>query len=539
MAFLRIDRKKSGQYISIAETYRTADGKVRTRILYNLGSVADYTPAQLQRIGKQLYELGGGDLKPLLGLDAKEIARYNYGYSQIYSTVIRHYGIDLILNRLARKYKLKFNLYNAVLLMLLERLQDPCSKRANWFNQREYLGVVPVSLHHLYRSLDKLADNSKLLQRQIFETGRDLFNRKLDVVFYDVTTLYFESEKEQDGSLRQMGFGKDGKIGNTQILFCMLIDQDKQPVGYRIFKGDTFEGHTFEKSLDDLKTQYQIEKVIVVADRGMLSSSNIELTQAKGYEFILGERLKNLPKKQQDELLNVSQYQKQWTYTDRDEQQIIIKYTTLELEGKKIIATYSEKRAKKDRHDREKKLQTAQSLLKNTSLLKKKTARFFIKSEGKEKYILDEEKVKNHEKYDGILAISTNNTSLEVTEILSQYKQLFKIEHTFRTFKSHLEMRPMFHWTDKRIEGHICLCYIAFTLLNYVLLKTKEAKQPLTENSLPKTLDKMQVSLIEQHQEQIFLRSADNPQQKELLTALGIRPIPYICKPSKFPKITL
>lgn len=539
MAFLRIDRKKSGQYISIAETYRTANGKVRTRILYNLGSVADYTPAQLQRIGKQLYELGGGDLKPLLGLDAKETARYNYGYSQIYSTVIKHYGIDLILNRLARKYKLKFNLYNAVLLMLLERLQDPCSKRANWFNQREYLGLAPVSLHHLYRALDKLADNSKLLQRQIFETGRDLFNRKLDVVFYDVTTLYFESEKEQDGSLRQMGFGKDGKIGHTQILFCMLIDQDKQPVGYRIFKGDMFEGHTFEKSLDDLKTEYQIEKVIVVADRGMLSSRNIELIQDKGYEFILGERLKNLSKKQQDELLNVSQYQNQWTYTDRDEQQIIIKYTTLELEGKKIIATYSEKRADKDRHDREKKLQTAQTLLKNPSLLKKKTARFFIKSEGKEKYILDEEKVKNQEKYDGILAISTNNTSLEVTEILSQYKQLFKIEHTFRTFKSHLEMRPMFHWTDKRIEGHICLCYIAFTLLNYVLLKAKEAKQSLTENSLRKTLDKMQVSLIEQHQEQTFLRSADNPQQKELLTALGIRPIPHICKPAQFPKIIL
>lgn len=536
MAFLRIDRKKSGKYISIAETYRTAEGKVRTRILYNLGSVADYTPEQLQRIGKQLFELGGGDLRPLLGQDAKEIARYNYGYAQIYSTVIKHYGIDTILNRLARKHKLKFNLYNTVLLMLLERLQDPCSKRANWFNQHEYLGIDPVDLHHLYRSLDKLADNHKIFQRKIFETGRDLFNCKLDVVFYDVTTLYFESEKEQEGSLRQMGFGKDGKVGNTQILFCMLIDQDKHPVGYRIFKGDTFEGHTFEKALEDLKSEYQIEKVIVVADRGMLSSHNIELTQAKGYEFILGERLKNLPQKQQAELLDVSQYQKQWTYTDSDEEQIIIKYTTLELEGKKIIATYSEKRAKKDRHDREKKLQTAQTLLQNPSLLKKKPARFFLKSEAKQSYVLDEEKVKQQEKYDGILAISTNNTTLEVTEVLSQYKQLFKIEHTFRTFKSHLEMRPMFHWTDKRIEGHICLCYIAFTLLNYVLLKTKDLKQPLTENTLRKILDKMQVSLIEQHQEHTFLRSADSPQQQALLTALGIRQVPHICKPSHFPK---
>lgn len=539
MAFLRIDRKKSGQYISIAETYRTVEGRVRTRILYNLGSVSDYTPEQLQRIGSRLYELGGGELKALLGPDAKEIARYNYGYVQVYSKVVKHYEIDVILHRIERKHKLSFNLYNAVLLMLLERLQDPCSKRANWFNQGEYLGIKPTALHHLYRALDKLADNSKLLQRQIFETGRDLFNRQLDVVFYDVTTLYFESEKEQDGKLRQMGFGKDGKIGNTQILFCMLIDQDKQPVGYRIFKGDTFEGHTFEKALDDLKTEYQIEKVIVVADRGMMSSHNIELTQTKGYEFILGERLKNLPKKQQNELLDLSRYEKQWTYTDSDDEQIIIKYTTLELEGKTIIATYSEKRAKKDRHEREKKLQTAQVLLKNPSLLKKKPSRFFLKSEEKQSYVLDEEKVKQQEKYDGILAISTNNKSLEVTEILGQYKQLFKIEHTFRTFKSHLEMRPMFHWTDKRIAGHICLCYIAFTLLNYVLLKTKNANQPSTESTLRKTLDKMQISLIEQNQEQTFLRSADNPQQQELLTALGLRPLPHLCKPSQLPKINL
>jgi transposase len=539
MAFLRIDRKKSGQYICIAETYRTGEGKVRTRVLHNLGSVADYTPEQLKRIGFNLYKLGGGELKSLLGPDAKETARYNYGYVQVYGKVVKHYGIDSILDRIERKHKLTFSLYNTVLLMLLERLQDPCSKRASWFNQKEYFGIEPVALHHLYRALDKLADYSKLLQRQIFETGRDLFNRELDVVFYDVTTLYFESEKEEEGSLRQMGFGKDGKIGNTQILFCMLIDKDKQPIGYRIFKGDTFEGHTFEKALEDLKSEYQIEKVIVVADRGMLSSHNIELTQTKGYEFIIGERLKNLPKQYQAELLDLSRYQKQWAYTDSEDEQIIIKYTTLEVEGKKIIATYSEKRARKDKHDREKKLQTAQTLLQKPSLLKKKPARFFLKSDGKEKYVLDQEKVKQQEKYDGILAISTNNSSLDIADILSQYKQLFKIEHTFRTFKSHLEMRPMFHWTDKRIEGHICLCYIAYTLLNYVLLKTKDLKEAFTENSLRKTLNKMQLSLIEQNQEQIYLSSAPQPQQASLMTALRIAHLPAICSKSHLSKINL
>ena len=232
-------------------------------------------------------------------------------------------------------------------------------------------------------SLDKLADNNLLIQKRIFQTGRDLFNQQLDVVFYDVTTLYFESETEQDGALRQMGFGKDGKIGSTQILFCMMIDKHKQPIGYRVFKGDTFEGHTFEHALEDLKQQYQIDKVIIVAYRGMLSKHNIELTTSKNYEFILGERLKTLPKSLQEKLLDLSAYTKDWTYKDSDGQDVPIRYATLQHEGRTIIATYSANRAKKDKCDREERLQTAAALLANPSLLKKKPQRYFLKETGK------------------------------------------------------------------------------------------------------------------------------------------------------------
>ena len=513
MPFLKVERKSSGTYLRILESYRNQDGQPTSRVLYSLGKVEDYTPEQLQRLGIRLYELGGGEVKALLEGAIEELARYNYGYVQVYGKALRHYGLDALLNRLARKHHLQFNLLDAVQLMLLERLSDPCSKRSNWLNQQEYIGLEPVSLHHLYRALDKLADNNLLIQKQIFQTGRDLFNQQLDVVFYDVTTLYFESETEEDGALRQMGFGKDGKIGNTQILFCMMIDKHKQPIGYRVFKGDTFEGHTFEHALEDLKQQYQIDKVIIVADRGMLSKHNIELTTSKSYEFILGERLKKLPKALQEKLLDLSAYTKDWAYTDSDGEHVLIRYHTLQHEGRTIITTYSEKRARKDKHERGERLQTAEALLANPSLLKKKPQRYFLKSTDKSSYELDKTKIAASEKYDGFLAISTNNKDLSPTEVLEQYKQLYKIEHTFRTFKSHLETRPMFHWTDKRIEGHICLCYIAYTLLNYVLLKANEKQQTLTEASLRKLLDHMQVSLLQHNHQQIYIRS--KPQEKE------------------------
>ncbi len=534
MAFLRIEKKKSGQYLRIVESYRDEKGVSRHRILYALGKVEDYTPEQLKRIGFKLYELGGGNLKDLLGITTAEKARFNYGFYQLYSKALHHYCLPRIFKQISAKHKLGFNLQNAVLLMILERLQDPCSKRSSYFNQQEYLGIEAVGLQHLYRSLDKLADYNKVIQKQIYQTGRDLFNQRLDVVFYDVTTLYFDSEVEQEDALRQKGFSKDGKIGKTQILFCMLIDQDKQPIGYKVFKGDTFEGHTFEHAVKDLKKEYQIDKVIVVADRGMLSKNNLEITVNSGYEFIVGERLKKLPEAIQSHLLNHKNYLSEWKYKDASDREVVIRYCTIQHQGRTIIGTYSAKRAKKDAHEREEKLATAQKLLAKPSLVTKKASRFYLKKEGNDTYELDKDRVKKEEKFDGFLAIATNNTDLPVSTILEEYKHLYRIEHTFRTFKSHLETRPMFHWTDKRIEGHLCLCYLSYTLLNYTLLKLEKAGLKTTETQLRKLLEKMQLSLVEQDGKEYYIRSAQQEQEALIQQKMGLNTLPAV-----FPVVSL
>lgn len=528
MAFLRVENKRSGKYLRIIESYRDNSGKTRQRILYSLGKVEDYTPEQLRRIGSKLYELGGGDLKQLLGITTTEKARYNYGYYQIFSKAFKNFGLDFISKNIQQKHKLSFDFQNAMLLMLIERLHDPCSKRSNYFNQSEYLGITPVELQHLYRVLDKLSDYNQLIQKQIYRTGRNLFNQKLDVVFYDVTTLYFDSELEVEDSVRQKGFSKDGKIGKTQILFCMLIDRNKQPIGYRIFKGDTFEGHTFAHAIEDLRKEYQIDKVIVVADRGMLSTDNLKIVVDNGYEFIVGERLRALPKHVKSYLIDIKNYHKEWRYIDSLGKEVLVQFCTTKYKGRIIIGTYSQKRARKDCYKREKKLITAQKLLTQPALLAKKASRYFLKKEEKEKYVLDVEKIKRDEQYDGFLAIATNNEKLSIAEVLDQYKQLYRIEHTFRTFKSHLETRPMFHWSNKRIEGHICLCYIAFTLLNHTLLRLESAGVKITENKLRKLLDKMQVSLIEHDTKEVLLRSAQQPDEQLIQQKLGLKPLPNI-----------
>jgi hypothetical protein len=266
MASIIIDKKKSGDYIRIVESYRE-NGKPKTRTLYTLGRVDSFSPGSLKKMGQRLYVLGGGDLKDLLGESVQEEGRYNYGFYLIYQKVFAHYGLDRLLDRIGKRAKLSYSLSQVVLFLLLERLNDPCSKLGSYHHQEEYLGLPQVQLQHIYRSLDYLADHSKLIQQAIFHTGRDLFNQQLDVVFYDVTTFYFESEVEKPESLRQKGFSKDGKIGSTQVVFAMLIDRNKQPIGYRLYSGDTWEGYTYGQMINSLKKEYMIEKVSHIGGR--------------------------------------------------------------------------------------------------------------------------------------------------------------------------------------------------------------------------------------------------------------------------------
>ena len=527
MAYMRIDKKEGEQYIRIIKSKRS-QGKVVKETIYNLGKVSDYTPAMLKRFGERFYELGGGDPRELLKGTIEEIGRFNYGYYQLFSKIFSVYSLDKLLKRIENKHDLKINLTNAIMLMLLERLHEPCSKRANFFHQEEYLGIEKVELHHLYRSLDYLAQYSKQIQNNIYQPRSDLFNQALDIVFYDVTTFYFESSLEKDEELRQKGFSKDGKIGTTQILFGLLIDKHKQPIGYQIYKGDTFEGHTFENALKQLKSQYQIQNIIVVADRGMLSRNNIEITTEQNhYEFILGERLKTLPENIKFFLLDINNYTRTWVYNKHDEP-ICIRYCTIDYEGRTIICTYSEKRAEKDRKERLDKLTKSEKLLKQPNLLKKKAHHYYLKTDDKTKYYLNEEKIKQSEKYDGFLAISTNAKHLATEEVLNNYRHLYQIEHSFRTFKTHLETRPMFHWTDSRIEGHICLCYIAYTLLTHMQNKLLKSNVSLSENQIRKALDTMQVSLIKNNEDYCYLRSANKDNVDVMINRIGVKKLPNI-----------
>jgi transposase len=524
MAFLRKEKKGNATYLRVVQSYRTKDGKSKHRTLYNLGKAENYTPSTLKKIGAALYELGGGRIDELESKQLHEICRYNYGFTQVVKKLLKIYKLDSFFDRITRNKNLGFNLADSLTLLLSERLHDPVSKHASYTNQRDYLGLPKIELQWIYRSLDYLYDNQEPVKQLIYSKGRNLFNQELDVVFYDVTTFYFDSSTE-DG-FREKGFGKDGKIGKTIIVFGMLIDKNKQPVGYEVYRGKQYEGHTFTDALDRLKQKYQIGKVICVADTGMMNQDNVSEVQESDYEYIFGERLRNMARGIQNEILDLSKYKKLKVTDITNSNEIEIQYYLTGHKGKRLISTYSERRAAKDKAERDEKIERAKQFLSNPSTLDKKAKNFYLKKDEKSNYSLDVEKIKHSERFDGFMTIATNNTELSPADILGAYKQLYKIEHSFRTFKTFLETRPMFHWTEHRILGHLALCYISFTLLNYLQLQLQKQGVPQSENQIRKALVKMQMSLISQDQKQYYLRSNTTTNAKQILKALSIREIP-------------
>jgi transposase len=529
MSYLRQEIKKSGTYLTICENYRDSHGKIVRKVLFNLGKLESYNPEALKRIAEKLYALAGGDIRDLLinNHDIIEISRKNYGFPLVCSYMMRKYQLDVLFDRIKRHYDLKYNLYNNVLLMICNRFNDPLSKLGCYNTQDEYLDIPNIDLHTLYRTLDKLDDNSSKIQKWMYGQHRNLFNYEIDVVFYDVTTFYFESSKEEEGGIRQFGFGKDGKIGDTQILFGLLVDRNKQPIGYRIYDGSTYEGHTFADMVADLRNEYSINRVIVVADRGMMNEDNIKLfgdgENQIDYGFIVGERLKNLSKEDKSYLVNFKNY---IPYTfEKDGEKITNYYCIYKKENKTIIGTYSQKRADKDRYERERKIEKGKHLLKSRSEINKKPSTYYLKQVGKTSYVLDEKRITESEKYDGYLCIATNEDNLDTHEIVSRYKDLWHIEQAFRTFKTYLETRPMFHWTNGRIRGHICLCYLSYCLLNSLQIQLKQANLSYSENKIWKTLTRMQVSHIEQTGNHYYLRSRMDEQTDQLLNILKIKPM--------------
>lgn len=401
-------------------------------------------------------------------------------------------GIDLVLGKIFNE--IGFNQIEDELFkdLVLYRLVYPKSKLKTTeylhrFSQKHY------TEDDIYRYLDKLHSKQKELVQQIsFKHTQAVLGQEISVVFYDVTTVYFEIDNEDE--LRKTGFSKEGRHQNPQIVLGLLVSKNGYPLAYDIFEGNKFEGHTMLPIIDGFKTKYKLNQLVIIADSGLLSSQNIEQLQAKNYEFILGARIKNESKEIKNKILSLK--------LKNGESEMI------EKDNLKIIITYSDSRAKKDKSNREKGLKKLEKRIKTGRLTKtninNRGYNKYLKLEGEIKVEIDKTKFDQDTKWDGLKGYITN-AQLTKDEILENYAHLWNIEKAFRIAKTDLKIRPIYHRKKQRIEAHVCLVFVAYKVYKELERQLKMKKSDLSTEKVIEIL------------QSIYQIEIKNPQNKEVV----------------------
>lgn len=322
----------------------------------------------------------------------------------------------------------------------------------------------------VYRYLDKLYNTQKEIVQQIsFEHTCKILNQDISVVFYDVTTIYFEIDEEDN--IRKTGFSKEGKHQNPQIILGLLVSRNGYPLAYEIFEGNKFEGHTMLPVVNAFKEKYQLSHLVIIADSGLLSRSNIEELQDKNYEFILGARIKNEPEIIKSKILGLEL---------KNGQSSVVKKGELTL-----VITYSDSRAKKDAYNREKGIRKLEKLIRtgrlNKSNINNRGYNKFLKLEGEISVEIDRRKLENDKKWDGLKGYLTN-AKMDKDQIIENYQHLWQIEKAFRVSKSDLKIRPIYHRIQKRIEAHICINFVAYKVFKEIERQLQEKKAKISVN---------------------------------------------------------
>lgn len=360
--------------------------------------------------------------------------------------------------------------------LVLSRLVAPGSKLKTVDYLWRYNGVS-YDISKIYRYLDKLCDRDKRkadikdrIEQITFAHSATAMGGCIDVVFYDITTLYFEAADEDD--LRRTGYSKDGKFDCPQVLLGLLVTREGQPISYEIFEGDLSEKKTFIPLLKRAQEKFGFPSPIVVADAGLLSRKNIEDLVADGYEYILGARLKNENTNVKRKVLDLKLTDGQVASIETDD-------------GLRIVVSFTEKRRKKDAFNRVRGLRRLQDKVASGKVSKR-----HINNRGYNKYLrlkgeatisIDMEAFEQDGAWDGIKGYVTN-TKLSDEEVLSNYHNLWYIERAFRMNKTDLQIRPMYHRLRNRIEGHICICFCAYVLQLEIERLLKAANSELTIN---------------------------------------------------------
>ena len=449
------------------------------------------------------------DLKQL-----KETQRIVSGIHAVYGAVYESLGLDRLLP--AWRYTAS---NRALCHSVLARLANPTSKRASVRALAADFGVQ-VSLAQVYRMMD-LLDEKRIEQLNTLagEQAKALLGGPLRVLFFDCTTLYFESFS--DDELKQPGYSKDARFKECQVLLALVVTETGLPVHYRVLPGATFEGHSLIPVVKALQEDYDVQAAVIVADRGMLSEDNLRTLEDAGLYYIVGAKLKTLPNATQARVLDEHRYQP----LGEDG----IRVLSLPHASRRLVVSYAPVRAEKDRHDRDQAISKLRKKLAKSAnpkdLLNNYGYKKYLKVEGKTTLSVNQDKVSEAQRWDGLHGVITNlPESTDTPTILSQYRGLWQVEDTFRVSKHDLKVRPIYHWTPKRIRAHLALAFMTLLCVRHLQYRMALQARAVSPEVICNALTHVQHSVLEhkQTQRRYVIPSAISEVGRQLYKVMGL-----------------
>ncbi|MEO8852656.1 MAG: IS1634 family transposase [Ginsengibacter sp.] len=356
--------------------------------------------------------------------------------------------------------------------LVIARLSQPMSKLATVDYLKSHFDE-DVQLHKIYRYLDKLYNTQKDKVQEIsIDHTKKVLGGKVGLMFYDVTTLYFETDYE-DG-FRENGFSKDGKHSQPQLVLGLLVSKDGYPLSYSLFPGKQYEGYTMIPIVEDFVKRFDLgDDFVVVADSGLMNKTNIELLESGGYQYIIGARIKG-----------ESEKIKKWVLSLEHQDDV---FHETRKGNARLIIGYSEKRAKKDKYNRDRGITRLKKTYKSGKITKdninKRGYNKFLEISDNIHVTINQEKISEDQRWDGLKGYLTN-TELPADEVCFQYNGLWAIERAYRVTKGTIELRPMFHFSERRIEAHVCICFVAYKVY-------KELERIIKSTGIDLSVDKV------------------------------------------------
>jgi Transposase DDE domain len=536
--FIRTQTNADRTYLLLVENERVA-GRVQQKIIARLGRLDELVNSgELDRLLKSLGRFS--EKYTVLGAHARGEALTTrtrvVGPALIFERFWQELGIEGVINELAQARRFAFALERAVFLTVLHRLFAPGSDRAaeKWKADYAIAGAEALGLHQLYRTMGWLGEplpgqlgkqpqalrtRKDLIEEALFARRRDLFTQ-LDLVFFDPTSVYFEGEGGE--SLGEHGHSKDHRPDLKQMVVGVVLDEGGRPLMSQMWPGNTADVTSLVPVVDRLRMHFQVNEVCIVADRGMISAATVEQIKARGWRYILGVRMRRSNEANQQVLARPGRYEQVYSKSEDPKAPSPLKVKEVWVEDRRYVVCLNEDQAAKDRHDREAIVSALQEALKrgDKQLIGNRGYRKYVKTSG-ERFSIDQEKIEAEARFDGKWVLTTN-TELSARQLALKYKQLWQVEEIFRTMKSQLATRPIYHKCDDTIRGHVFCSFLALLLRHELQTRLEQHGWKLEWADIIHDLDRLQEVELELDGKAYVLRTEAKGTVGKISQAVGV-----------------